>query len=94
LAKFRDSLFSVYKLEHTNLNVDTTSLSVYSKGEYGHPKQRSPYRFGYSRDKRPDLRQVNISVAELRDPINIPFHLTVEKGNTADSITFLDWWET
>jgi transposase len=89
LVRLRGSLFSVYRFEHTDLNVDTTSLSVYSKGEYGHPKQRSPYRFGYSRDKRPDLRQVNIGVAELRDPINIPFHLRVENGNTADPITFL-----
>ncbi|WP_148305802.1 IS1634 family transposase [Candidatus Methanoplasma termitum] len=82
LVRLRDSLFSLYDLEHTDVNADTTSVALYSK-------RTDIFEFGYSRDKRPDLRQVNIGVAELRDPINIPFHLTVEKGNTADPVTFL-----
>jgi transposase len=82
LVHLRDSLLSLYDLPHTDLNADTTSVAVYSK-------QTGIFEFGYSRDKRPDLRQVNIGVAELRDPVNIPFHLTVERGNTADPVTFL-----
>ncbi|MDR1405451.1 MAG: hypothetical protein LBJ20_07810 [Candidatus Methanoplasma sp.] len=82
LSKVRDSLFSLYDLEHTDVNIDTTSVSVYSK-------QSSLFRFGYSRDKRPDLRQVNAGIAELRNPINIPFHMTVSEGNSADPIQFV-----
>jgi transposase len=81
LSRLRDSLFRIYDLEHTDVNVDTTSVSVYSK-------QTGFFNFGYSRDKRPDLRQVNVGVVELRDPINIPFHMAVGEGNTADPVQF------
>ena len=83
LVRLRDSLFSLYGLEHTDVNADTTSVSVYSK-------HSSLFRFGYSRDKRPDLRQVNIGVVELQDPINLPFHLVVKEGNSADPVVFLE----
>lgn len=82
LSKVRDSLFSLYDLEHTDVNIDTTSVSVYSK-------QSNLFKFGYSRDKGPDLRQVNVGAVELRDPINIPFHMAVAEGNTADPIQFV-----
>ncbi|MDR1405482.1 MAG: hypothetical protein LBJ20_07970 [Candidatus Methanoplasma sp.] len=82
LSKVRDSLFSLCDLEHTDVNIDTASVSVYSK-------QTKLFRFGYSRDKRPDLRQVNVGIADLRDPVNIPFHMTVAEGNTADPIQFV-----
>jgi len=55
------SLFSIYDLEHTDVNIDTTSVTVYARGT-------GLYDFGYSRDKQPDLRQVNFDAAELRDP--------------------------
>jgi len=48
----RDSPFGIYDLEHTDVNIDTTSVSVY-------PKRSKLFNFGYSGDKRPDLRQVN-----------------------------------
>jgi transposase len=82
LIFLRDSLFSMYELEHTDVNADSTSISVYSK-------QTDLFRFGYSRDKRPDLRQVNVCVTELREPINIPIHMTVESGNNTDPAVFL-----
>jgi transposase len=82
LVHLRDSLFSIYDLEHNDMNVDSTSISVYSK-------QTDLFKFGYSRDKRPDLRQVNVCVSELREPINIPIHLTVESGNRTDPAVFL-----
>jgi len=52
--------------------------------------QNSPlYRFGYSRDKRPDLRQVNFSITELRNG-NIPIGLNVSPGNESDGKQFVD----
>ncbi len=82
LSRLRRSLLDIYDFEHTDVNIDTTSVAVYGKGT-------ELFDFGYSRDKRPDLRQVNFGAAELRDPINIPFHLSVDKGNTSDSVQFV-----
>jgi len=67
------SLFSMYDLEHTDVNIDAASVSVYAKGT-------GLYDFGYSGDRRPDLRQVNFGAAKLRDPINIPIGLSVDRG--------------
>ena len=64
------------------MNVDSTSISVYSK-------QTDLFKFEYSRDKRPDLRQVNVCATELREPVNIPIHMTVESGNNTDPAIFL-----
>ncbi|MFA7065107.1 MAG: transposase [Bacilli bacterium] len=82
LSHLRKALFSMYDLEHTDVNIDTTSVAVYAKGT-------GLYDFGYSRDKRPDLRQVNFGAAELRDPINIPIDLSVDRGNASDSVQFV-----
>jgi len=71
----------MYDLEHTDVNIDTTSVAVYAKGT-------DLFDFGYSRDKRPDLRQVNFG-AELRDPINIPIDLSIDRGNASDSVQFV-----
>lgn len=65
LSHLRKVLFSTYDLEHTDVNINNTSVAVYAKGT-------GLYDFGYSRDKRPDLRQVNFGAAELRGPINMP----------------------
>jgi len=46
-------------------------------------------QFGYSEDKRPDTRQVNFGAAELRNPINILIDLSVDRGNTSDSVRFV-----
>lgn len=82
LTHLRKALFSMYDLEHTDVNIDTTSVAVYGKGT-------GLYDFGYSRDRRSDLRQVNFGAVELRGPINIPLHLSVDKGNTSDSVQFV-----
>lgn len=82
LLQLRRRLLGLYDLEHTDVNVDTSSVSVYGL--------RSPLGgYGYSREHRPDLQQVMFGVVEIRDPINIPIHLTVGKGNLADQVHFL-----
>jgi len=83
LHAVRERIFSMYSLEHTDVNIDTTSVSVYGTN--------GPWSaYGYSRDRRPDLEQVNFGVAELRHPINIPIDLTVDRGNAADPVQFLN----
>ena len=82
LSHLRRSLLSSYDFPHTDQNIDTSSVAVYAN-------ETGLYDFGYSRDKRPDLRQVNFGVSELREPINIPFHLSVDRGNAADVTQFV-----
>ena len=83
LADARSSILRRYDLPHTDVNIDSSSLSVYSK-------QSSLFSFGYSRDKRPDLRQVNFCIAEIRKPVNIPVHMTVSPGRSPDCVQFIE----
>ena len=83
LHAVRERIFSMYALDDTDVNIDTTSISV-----YGSNGPLSAY--GYSRDRRPDLEQVNFGVAELRHPINLPIDLAVDRGNAADPVQFLN----
>lgn len=86
LSAARSSILRMYDLPHTDVNIDSSSLSVYSK-------QTSLFSFGYSRDKRPDLRQVNFCIAEIRKPVNIPIHMTVSRGNSPDCVQFIEMIE-
>ncbi len=44
--------------------------------------------YGYSRDHRPDKKQITVGVTELSDPINIPIGMTIEPGNLNDQTHF------
>lgn len=73
----QDILFKKYNFEHTNINIDWTSLVLYGlKATLG--------KYGYSRDHRPDKKQITLGVAELASPINIPIGMTVKAGNLND----------
>jgi len=45
-------------------------------------------KHGYSRDHRPDKKQITIGLAELASPINIPIGLTIQAGNENDQTHF------
>ena len=76
-----------YDLPHTDCNIDSSSLSVYSK-------QSLLFSFGYSRDKRPDLRQVNFAVAKLRHIMDVLIGLNASPGNTPNGRQFIDLLES
>lgn len=79
-------MFQKYDFEHTDINLDWTSLILYGdKSKLG--------KYGYSRDHRPDKKQITIGVSELSDPINVPIGLTVKKGNVHDSKHFVDTYQ-
>ena len=63
---------------------DTTSISVW--GEY-RPSEKDPFhiRHGFSKDKRPDLKQFIISL--LCAEGNLPCHAAILDGNAADKKT-------
>lgn len=86
IANIQDSLFQTYDFEHTDINLDWTSLVLFGdKCKLG--------KYGYSRDHRPDKKQITIGVGELTEPINVPVGLTVNKGNLHDSKHFVDTYQ-
>ena len=41
-------------------------------------------KHGYSKDHRPDKKQINIGISEISEPINVPIGITVSQGNVPD----------
>ena len=81
ISDIQDQLFNRYNFEHTNINMDWTSIVLHGdKAPLG--------KYGYSRDHRPDKKQITIGISELADPIHIPIGVTVEKGNMNDQTHF------
>lgn len=81
ILDLQNELFSLYKFKHTDINMDWSSLILWgNKAPLG--------AYGYSRDHRPDKKQVTFGVAELANPINIPIGLSIEKGNVNDQEHF------
>ncbi len=77
----QNSLFSKYDFEHTNINMDWTSFVLYG--------DKCPLgKYGYSRDHRPDKKQITIGLSELASPINLPVGLTIKPGNLNDQKHF------
>jgi transposase len=83
LLDILNSLFSIYDFEETDINLDWTSLVLHgTKSNLG--------KYGYSRDHRADKRQITVGVSELKNPINVPIGITVNKGNVLDLQHFPD----
>jgi len=77
----QEILFRLYDFPHTNINLDWTSVVLWGKNaDLG--------KYGYSRDHRPDKKQITIGLAELASPINIPIGLTIQAGNENDQTHF------
>jgi len=82
MFNIQKSLFSVFEFEHTNVNMDWSSLILWGqKVKLG--------KYGYSRDHRPDKKQITFGITELSNPINIPIGFTVNSGNMHDSEHFI-----
>ena len=81
ISDIQDVLFERYDFEHTNINMDWTSIVL-------HGNEAKLGKHGYSRDHRPDKKQITLGITELADPINIPIGLTIEPGNTNDQKHF------
>jgi len=86
MSDIQDILFEIYDFEHTDINLDWTSFVLYG--------MKCPIaKYGYSRDHRPDKKQITVGVSELRDPINVPIGMTVREGNINDQVHFVDTFE-
>lgn len=83
LADIQDVLFDIYDFEHTNINLDWTSFVLHG--------EKCPLgKYGYSRDHRPDKKQLTLGISELAKPINVPIGMTVKPGNVNDQVHFDD----
>ncbi len=86
MADIQEMLFNVFDFEHTDINMDWTSFVLYgNKCPLG--------KHGYSRDHRPDKKQITVGVSELADPINVPIGMTVREGNVNDQVHFDDTFD-
>jgi transposase len=82
----QDALFSKYDFPHTNANMDWTSFVLYG--------EKCPLgKHGYSRDHRPDKKQITVGLGELASPINVPFGLTINSGNLNDQMHFKETFD-
>jgi len=64
IADIQDVLFKIYDFEHTNINMDWTSFVLHG--------DKCPLgKYGYSRDHRPDKKQITLGISELARPINV-----------------------
>lgn len=81
ILDIQDVLFSKYDFDLTDINMDWTSIVL-------HGNKSSLGKYGYSRDHRPDKKQITLGVSELSYPINLPIGITVEKGNVNDQTHF------
>ncbi len=81
ISDVQDGLFSVYDFKRTDVILDWTSLVL-------HGKACPLGKYGFSKDHRPDKKQLTVGVAELSTPINIPIGLTVNRGNLVDQKHF------
>jgi transposase len=68
----------VYELESDRIRIDSTSAKTYAG-----VSEEGVFQFGHSKDHRPDLPQVKISLSAL-DPLGLPLTTTVVSGSCAD----------
>lgn len=75
------SIFELYNFPHNDINMDWTSFVLWgTKAKLG--------AYGYSREHRPDKKQITVGISQLREPINIPVGLSVQEGNMNDQTHF------
>jgi len=86
-AQVASHALRVYGISHRFIHLDTTSLSV--EGEYDRPEEPGSIRIthGYSRDHRPDLKQVVVALLTTYRSA-LPVWIQALDGNTNDSRAF------
>ena len=74
-------VFSRSDFKHTNINMDWTGIVLHgNEAWFG--------KYGYSRDHRPDKKQISVGVTEIPYPINIPIGMTIKPDNLNDQTHF------
>lgn len=72
-----------FELDLTSCNFDTTSVNVWGEYSQSKPNTETPHiTYGYSKDKRPDLKQFMVSMLCVEG--NIPISGKMQNGNSSD----------
>jgi transposase len=74
-------------LLHRHAHLDTTSLSVHGQYEREDPAQTIEITYGHSKDHRPDLKQVMLSLV-VNGPSALPLWMDALDGNSSDKVSF------
>ena len=69
------------------LHLDSTSFSLSGDYEDASPDSTPRPCHGYSKDKRPDLKQVMLSLTQ-GGAANLPLWIEPQDGNTSDKTSF------
>jgi transposase len=77
-AQLGPRLIRVYDLERSPIRLDSTAVAVYHDTE-----GNTLFRYGHSKDHRPDLAQLKVMLATL-DPMGMPLATLVVAGNESD----------
>lgn len=85
-------LIQAYELPTQVGRYDTTSFNVYHTPPDAEQAGHSLLRFGYSKDKRPDLLQFKQGLGTL-DPAGVPLVTHTLSGEKADDEVYLYAWE-
>ena len=89
-VKLGQHLIRAYELPTEVARADTTSFSVYHRADRADPE--GILKYGYSKDKRPDLLQYRQSLTTL-DPAGMPIVSTTLPGNGADDPLYWPIWQ-
>lgn len=74
---------SVFRLDTSKCSFDTTSVNVWGNYESSEPGGKAPHiTYGYSKDKRMDLKQFMVSMLCVEG--NIPISGKMQNGNSSD----------
>jgi len=85
-------LIQAYELPTKVGRYDTTSFSVHHAPPEDEQPDHEVLRFGYSKDKRPDLLQFKQGLGTL-DPAGVPIVTHTLSGETADDGLYLSAWD-
>jgi transposase len=88
--KLGRQIIRAYELPTEIARTDTTSFSVNHENQ--RESEENLLRYGYSKDKRPDLLQYRQLLATL-DPMGMPLISATLEGNGADDPLYFPTWE-
>ena len=80
-AALNGSIIRTYDLQTDRVRIDTTTAAAYVTPD-------GLFQFGHSKDHRPDLPQLKLSLSVL-DPIGLPLTTTVLQGQSADDPVYV-----
>jgi transposase len=87
LGKAADEIALEQGLLGIKNHLDTTSFTLHGSYKSDEPSHCVEVTHGFSKDHRPDLKQVMTSLV-MNGPANIPLWMELQNGNSSDKTSF------